>query len=160
MTHRESIKEHLGQITLNRVVIADWGSGAKPVMRYIKHEDCVFYTIDNNKQIVSDRRSNNHITTDICQTTKLPEKVDVAFCMEVLEHTKNYTAVLKNIYANLKKGGLFYLSTPFLFPIHADEDYWRFTKHGLYLILTSAGFIVDYIEPTESEQGYLARASK
>jgi hypothetical protein len=52
------------------------------------------------------------------------------------------------------------LSAPFKYEIHADEDYWRFTKHGLILLLERHGFKVDSINETVAELGYIVEAHK
>ena len=157
---REQLKEKLGKIKLNKKKCIDWGSGAKPAARYLgEAKDCKWQCIDKNPDIV-----------DNYKTWGLPYKVadidnlqyeaiyDVAFCLEVLEHTLAPRMVVSNIYGSLKPGGKLYLSVPFLFPIHAEEDYWRFTEHGLRVILNQ--FKDVKIEAFENECGYWVEAAK
>ena len=155
---REQLKEKLGQIHLKDVAVIDWGSGAKPAMRYINHEGCYFVTIDKNPQIIQDRRGSKHYELDITEKVRLTDRSGVAFCLEVLEHTLNPQSVVDNIYDNLETDGKLYLSVPFLFPIHADEDYWRFTEHGLRHLLRD--FREVSVEAFENDCGYWVEAVK
>lgn len=50
---------------------------------------------------------------------KVEDKFDLVICSEVIEHLNDDVSVLKNIYEQLKPGGLFFLSTPSInSPIH------------------------------------------
>lgn len=163
MSHREAIKTWLSSIELSDVHVIDWGSGSKPVSRYIKHQNCNFVTIDRNELIASDRRGPKHYEHDIQVPIDL-DTANVAFCIEVLEHCWDGQAVLSNIYDNLEHYGRLYLSVPFMFKVHSDDDYHRYTVNGLNRLLTQAGFTVDSIETTggsvEEAQGYLVEAHK
>lgn len=64
---------------------------------------------------------------------------DAVFCLEVLEHVQRPDAAIAEIRRVLRPGGLLIGSSPFLLGIHdAPGDYYRFTRHGLQLLL--AGF--------------------
>lgn len=67
---------------------------------------------------------------------------DIAFCLEVSEYWWNPFQALKNINTFLKKDGLLYLSTHFIYPVHnpVKEDYLRYTRQGIIKLLTEAGF--------------------
>ena len=58
------------------------------------------------------------------------ECADVVICTEVLEHCKNPSKVVDESYRILKNSRTLILSVPFLFPVHSDHDYWRFTPQG------------------------------
>lgn len=156
---REQLKERLGKINLTNKRCIDWGSGAKPAARYLKHQQCKWLCLDKNKDIIQNYRDWRlpYKVVDIVDLQYRPT-YDVAFCLEVLEHTLYPRTVISNIYGSLKKGGTLYLSVPFLFPIHADEDYWRFTEHGLRHLLKE--FTEVEIEPLEEESGYWVEAVK
>lgn len=160
--HREVIKEWLKTIILRDQFVVDWGSGSKPVSRYTTNYDCAFVTIDKNPLIVEDRRSPIHFTHDIQEPFDIVEKgyrlCDVAFCIEVLEHVEDPRAVLENIYNNLEQGGVLYLTAPFQFEIHSDDDYWRYTENGLRLLLGWVGFIVEDVIAQDDNSGYFVRA--
>lgn len=57
---------------------------------------------------------------------------DYIVCTEVLEHTVQPFAAVKEITRILKPRGLVFVSAPFNFRIHGPlPDCWRFTEHGL-----------------------------
>lgn len=61
---------------------------------------------------------------------------DCVVAMEVLEHIPRPDMALAEIGRVLRSGGWAVVSTPFLFPLHAEpHDYWRFTRHGLSYLL-------------------------
>jgi hypothetical protein len=157
--HRDAIKQWLSTIELIDKSIIDWGSGSKPVFRYIQHTECKFITIDQNPLIVPDRRSEVHFLHDIQKPIDLTQQ-DIAFCIEVLEHVQEPSKLLENIYWNLKNGGTLYLTAPFQFRIHSEDDYWRYTVHGLRLLLGKVGFTVKSITAQEDNSGYFVEAIK
>ena len=54
------------------------------------------------------------------------------FLLEVLEHIPEPSHVPREIKRCLKQGGLLFLSTPCLYPLHDEpHDFQRFTRHGL-----------------------------
>ena len=160
MTHREAIKQWLSDIYLKNELIMDWGSGSKPVMRYIQFENCKFITLDKNLLITDDRKAMEHYTMDIEDRTTFMNQADSAFCVEVLEHTIHPQKVLDNIWHNLRPGGKIFISIPFMYPIHSEEDYHRFTENGLRKILEEAVFNDITIRPTVGDKGYIAEARK
>lgn len=159
MTHREQIKAWLAGITLWDQTVHDWGSGSKPVSRYVQHDNVRFITLDKNPLIAEDRRSKDHITADLTEPIHL-DPADTAFCIEVLEHTLYPQELLENISNNLKPEGSLYLTMPYDFPVHSDDDYLRLTENGLRAHLQIAGFIIDKLEYTSDRQGYIVEAHK
>ena len=134
VAHREDIRAYLEGLTVEGMVI-DWGSGSKPVMKYVNGDKAMFHTIDINPQVNPDTLADIQSNTF---NTFL--KADHAFCMEVLEHTTNPQMVLHNIHHNLREGGRLHLSVPFLYPEHGENDYLRFTRQGLRYYAEEAGF--------------------
>jgi len=64
--------------------------------------------------------------------------VDAIICTEVLEHCKDPFQACRHLYECLKPGGLLLITSPFLWPDHATDeyaDYWRFTAGGWRLLL-------------------------
>lgn len=155
MTHRESIKAYLAKLDLTGLSVVDWGRGTKPITRYVKGQPASYYGIDKLYHVEAD------LVIDMTELILLGKFYDVAFCMEVLEHIEDSRALLYNIRCNLKDGGILHLSVPYMFPIHSEEDYWRFTDQGITLLLEQNGFKVEYIEATTPElDGWLVRAVK
>ena len=78
------------------------------------------------------------IVCDACDMTNIfqNEIFDTVVIMEVLEHIPEPGRAISEIKRVLKPGGKIILSTPFIFPIHAEpHDYWRFTHYGVKLLL-------------------------
>lgn len=72
---------------------------------------------------------------------------DNVFCVEVTDHFWHPVWAFSLIHAFLKKGGLLYISSNFLFPHHTGFDCIRLTSTGLSKILTETGFEVLNITP-------------
>ncbi len=155
MTHRESIKEWLGSINIGGYDVVDWGAGTKQARRYTVGKEAEDYTaIDILPHVGAD------IITDICGPIDLTKKCDIAFCIEVLEHVKYPSKLLANIYKNILHGGVVYISAPFMFRIHSDQDLWRYTDQGIRFLLEEAGFQIIEIKPSVGTDGWLVTAKK
>ncbi len=73
---------------------------------------------------------------------------DGVFCSQVLEHVDDPQAALNEFYRSLKPGGAVVLSVPHLAYLHNEpHDYFRYTKHGLRVLLERAGFVDIEIQP-------------
>jgi len=60
---------------------------------------------------------------------------DVVICTQVLCYCTNPFGVAQEIHRVLKPGGGLLLSSPAIFPRHAEQDRWRFFPSGLQLLL-------------------------
>lgn len=74
------------------------------------------------------------------------ESVNAVICTEVLEHLEKPGKALDEVKRVLVEDGVLILSTPFLYPLHDEKDYWRITPRGVKRILEELGFCVDLIE--------------
>jgi ubiquinone/menaquinone biosynthesis C-methylase UbiE len=99
-----------------------------------KPEDCAEYTCDYDGDILSLQFND--------------EEVGAIICLSVLEHVENPFQAVSEMFRVLKKGGLLFLSVPFLTSFHGRHagkiyssdhhgypDFWRFTHQGLMLLL-------------------------
>lgn len=159
MAHREGIRDYLKDVNVGSTVI-DWGCGTKPIMKYLKDADKIMFTNVDKEQFGQVDK-----IEDIEVQVNLPFKeYETAFCLEVLEHTWHPAVVIENIYAHLGNGGVLYLSHPFMYKVHKEDDRIRFTHHGLKQLLEEAGFTVEDIQPTVGDldhaEGYIVRARK
>lgn len=81
------------------------------------------------------------ITWDGVKIPLNDNSIDCAIATEVLEHCYSPLVVLAEIRRVLKPGGLFFFTTPFLWPIHdAPHDHYRYTPYALQRLLAEAGF--------------------
>lgn len=70
--------------------------------------------------------------------------IDVICAMELFEHVANMDSGLNECYRVLRPGGIFILSVPFMYHIHADPyDYQRWTKDKWTLFLKKTGFSIE-----------------
>jgi SAM-dependent methyltransferase len=60
---------------------------------------------------------------------------DLAICTQVLCYCENPFQVVQEIHRVLKPGGALLLSSPAIFPRHAEQDRWRFFPSGLQQLL-------------------------
>ena len=81
--------------------------------------------------------------------TGLPDDgYDTALCFEVLEHLPQPERALADIARVLRPGGTLVLTVPHLSRLHEEpHDYFRFTRHGLRVMLERAGLVPRSIDP-------------
>ena len=120
------------EIAKNRTSkVLNVGSGGNLENLIKKNFDDVF-SIDIDK----DRKPDQII--DICDENfekKINYEPSLVCCFEVLEHTKNPSKAIQNIYNILKKDDFFLVSVPFNFHIHDEpNDFFRFTHYGLKML--------------------------
>lgn len=158
MAHREGIREYLKDVQVHGLVI-DWGCGTKPIKKYLKSSDAKFVGIDKLDHVGAD------VVADIESVTfRYIGQARFAFCLEVIEHVWNAKALLENISRNLRESGVLYLSQPFLYQVHKEDDRIRYTHYGLRKLLEDARFKVEDISPTVGDldhaEGYIVKAVK
>jgi len=80
---------------------------------------------------------------------KYKESFDVIFMLEVSEYCWNIYQALLNVKQLLKKGGIFYLSTHFIYPVHQpiEFDSIRLTPRGVEKLLEETGFEILEMKP-------------
>jgi SAM-dependent methyltransferase len=67
--------------------------------------------------------------------------IDCAIATEILEHCFEPQKVLKEVCRVLKPEGLFFLTTPFLWPLHDTPwDFYRYTPFSLDKLMSQTGF--------------------
>jgi SAM-dependent methyltransferase len=83
--------------------------------------------------------------------------VDSVLMTEVLEHCAEPGAVLKEVARVLRPGGFLFITTPFIWPIHAiPHDEYRFTPFALERLMREAGFAAPRVEATGGRDAVLA----
>lgn len=72
--------------------------------------------------------------------------MDTIFSTEVLEHVPTTNQFLAEVHRVLKPGGVFFLTVPFLWPLHdKPHDEYRFTPFSLRRYLKAVGFNDEHI---------------
>ncbi|MDR3494225.1 MAG: methyltransferase domain-containing protein [Ancalomicrobiaceae bacterium] len=84
--------------------------------------------------------STDYPAFDICAQT-LPRQFDLIIADQVFEHLEWPYRAGRNVWAMLRPGGYFIISTPFLIRVHAAPiDCSRWTADGLGYLLQECGF--------------------
>ncbi len=72
---------------------------------------------------------------------------DTVVCLEVLEYVPAPDIAVSELARVVDSGGQVFLSTPFLHPVDAPNDFWRFTHHGLARLVQQAGLVLERVSP-------------
>jgi SAM-dependent methyltransferase len=92
-------------------------------------------------------RSADYPDYDICKKPLALESFDLVIAEQVFEHLLYPYRAAKNVYAMLRPGGYFLISTPFLQKIHNfPVDCSRWTPLGMKYFLSETGFPIDAIQ--------------
>lgn len=75
------------------------------------------------------------IVDDAQGMAKIPSHcIGTVLCLGMLEHVENPWKVIESCYRVLKPNGTIMVSAPFIYPVHSDADFWRFTEQGMRLL--------------------------
>lgn len=132
--YKEQLENFLQTLDIKTDSVFDIGGKENPIYKRTRNWDVKNYTIFDLPDY--------DLNLDWKNKPKVPE-ADIIFCLEVFEYLWQPFIALKNIYRLLKKGGIFYCTFPFVYPLHNPKefDYLRYTKNGIEKLLEEAGFI-------------------
>jgi SAM-dependent methyltransferase len=127
--------------------LLDAGAGEGQYQRYFRH--CRYVGVDLAiGDVAWDYRSLDAVA-DLTQLPFADGAFTAAINIVVLEHTKDPAIVLAEIGRVLRPGGELLLVVPQEWGVHqVPHDYFRYTRYGLELLLTRAGFVDLRIAPT------------
>jgi SAM-dependent methyltransferase len=60
---------------------------------------------------------------------------DAFVCVSVLAHVRELSAAVSEMRRTLRPGGQIMLTVPFLFPTTDEQDYWRFSRDAIPVIM-------------------------
>jgi len=100
--------------------VLDVGAGSKPY-EYLFH-DCEYISLDLSSADIKGSGESLPIKS---------ESVDLVISTQVLEHVLNPIQFIHEMKRVLKPCGHAIVSTHGVYPIHAAQDYWRWTDQGL-----------------------------
>lgn len=121
-------------------ICLDIGSGNSPYKKYLKVDK--YISVDKeDTQAVTYKKNEHKINADAKNLPFNSNYTDSVLLNQVLEHIDEYEKVLKEINKVLKKDGVFVISVPFIYNIHAEpNDYFRFSEYGLKFLLKKYNF--------------------
>lgn len=123
-----------------RGVLLDLGCGTQPY-RSLYHN--LF-----KQTVAGDYCVRSRIDTrlDICSLPFMDEVFDAVILSEVIEHIDDPVRALSEVSRVLKKGGLIFLTWPFMHPLHEmPHDYARYTEFGMNRLLRKTGFQLEVL---------------
>lgn len=132
--------------------VLDAGAGEGPYRALFGHTRYV--ALDDRR---GDRRWDYGGLDAVGDLLRMPVRdgaFDAVLCTETLEHLTDPGPFLAEVARVLRPGGRLHLTAPLQFREHQEpHDYFRFTRHGVRLLLERAALRVVSIEP---EGGYFA----
>lgn len=97
--------------------------------------------MDFESGIYADRK-NPDVFWDGCHMPLEDESFDSAMATEVLEHCPDPGVVMNEAFRILKPRGTFFLTVPFLWPLHdVPYDEYRYTPYAMERLLNENGFM-------------------
>lgn len=124
-------------------VVINIGAGSRDISHLIDGE-----LVNLDITYPGDTRTHIHIVGPAHAIPRPDNTFDGAISIAVLEHVDNPEACVAEMFRVLKPGARAVVSVPFLQPEHLiPTDFQRYTKDGLSLLLTRAGFVVEEISP-------------
>lgn len=113
--------------------LLDVGCGNGIITHFIKQKVKALYGVDNQKNQVKEARKLGMIASVVdLDSQELPYEqnfFDVVTCLDVIEHVKDPSFLLKNIYTVLKRNGVLIITTP---NIRFSDHLFRLLFKGVF----------------------------
>lgn len=130
--------------------VLDAGAGESPYRSLLAHVRYV--ALDDRRGDAGWDYGRLDVVGDLRRMPLRDESFDAVLCTETLEHLTDPQDVLREVARVLRPGGRLHMTAPLSFREHQEpHDYFRYTRHGLRLLLERAGLSVVRIDP---EGGY------
>lgn len=158
---RQPIEEALRHLTSalpGKATVYDLGCGHRPYAHFFVGH--TYVGIDTDQDSAAEIKYS--------EGEKIPlrdSSADFIVCTQTLQHTKNPAQLIDEIWRLLKPGGIALITVPFGIKMVAQpyqvagttwrNDYWRFTKYGLLLLLNR--FTIVSLQETTGYIGTLSQ---
>ena len=165
--YRQQLEDWLRTIDVKVDRVIDIGGGANSVRGRTRSWEVKDYQVLDNElepqkqkpDILCDLNENvggRQLSVNQLDDLRI-NKFNMAFCLEVMEYIYNPLMALQNINWFLKKGGILYISFPFIYPHHNPEkhDYLRYTGWGVEKLLEKTGFKIEEITSRIETEPYV-----
>ena len=122
--------------------ILDYGSGDQRYKKFFIERN-TYYSLDVKKSGHPKIKKNTFIIdASIKKKSKIKNSFfDIIVCTEVLEHVIHLDFTIKEMKRVLKKNGLIFVTTPFVWPEHEiPYDFRRFTSYGIKKLFLENNF--------------------
>lgn len=150
---RSSIKNALQKrISIFHGKLLDVGCGKMPYRAWISNSSSINSYTGIDLDLSSSVGYNELVKPDLFWDGKVipfeANYFETIICTEVLEHVPDTIAFLSEIFRVLKPGGIFFFTTPFIWPLHdVPYDEKRITPFGMRNSLDKIGFFQIDIKP-------------
>lgn len=141
---RELMKQKFAAHLTKDMVVYDIGCGSKPFKNFLSDKVYKHIGVDIEDGFYNDNNVDLHGTA---YDVPVKESVaDAVISSQVIEHLERPIDAITEANRILKNDGIFFLSFPFLYPLHAaPHDYLRYTEFYIRNALVENGFeVVEY----------------
>lgn len=151
---------------MNTDFVVDVGGGANPIKNRVRDFKTERYLILDSK--VEEMKEGYEVVKYDLNEDGVPfikgkkeeaivDEVGVVFCLEVFEYVYDPKQAILNLWSMLRKGGVAYISFPFVYPLHEPRsiDYLRYTELGVNKFLEMGGFSEWVIDHRRDRSGVL-----
>lgn len=141
---RQRLEKWLSSIIINDGVIADVGGCQNPIKDRIETKGNVTVNLLDLWEPHGGDKPDYVMDLNVQDSFLNCEYYNYVFCVEVMEYIYEPVVAVKNLGNILTKGGVLYITFPFLYPVHkpSGEDFLRYTEYGAKKILKEGGFEV------------------
>lgn len=123
--------------------LVDIGCGKMPYKKYILENSKVsaYIGVDIENAIIYDKDIKPDLVWNGINLPVESNSCDFVLATEILEHCPHPEIIFKESYRILKDGGIMFITTPFIFPLHeSPHDEYRYTPYSLQRLALKHGF--------------------
>lgn len=156
--YKDQLENWLRKIDVKADKVLDVGGGSNPVRGRTKNWEVKTYKILDS-ELESPKQKIDYLF-DLNEPDcgrEITGQWNIVFCLEVTEYLYNPLVAIRNLWGFLKKGGILYISFPFVYPHHNPEkhDYLRYTGWGVEKLLEKTGFQIEEVTARIETEPYL-----